>query len=214
MNIMKRNTKKNVTEGGNKMEGILYMTEIMKRKMMICSMAILIVCLWATASLASWSQWITENGIYGATTYNITKFEVFKLAGTSGLENPGMSNFTAGSWTVDMPNSNYVVATNTKTDISNVTWLFSFTGTSSDSLHLAYLAYTSTGQVFGSYLDFNYGGTSNWSFPMISNSPLELSQFDNTVYNRNASSVPLPPAVFLFGGGLFGLVALRKKIKA
>jgi hypothetical protein len=213
MNIMKRNTTKTVTEGGNKMEGILYMIETMKKRMIICSIAILIVCLWATASFASWSQWIYENGVYGATTYSITKIEVFRLDGTSGLENPGMSNFTAGSWTVQMPNTNYVVATNAEAGISNFNWLFSFTGTSSDSLHLAYLAYTNTGEVFGSYLDRNYG-SSNWTFPMISTTALTSTQFDNTVYNRNASSVPLPPAVFLFGGGLFGLAALRKKIKA
>lgn len=203
--------KLTILKGGNNMETILPTVGIWK-KMIICFMAVLFVSFLATASFASWSQSINENGIYGATTYNITKFEVFKLAGTSGLETPGMSNFTAGSWTVQMPNTNYVVATNATAGISNVTWLFSFTGTSSDSLHLAYLVYTSTGQVFGSYLDRNYG-SSNWSFPMISNSPLTLSQINNPVYNRNASSVPIPPAVFLFSGGLFGLAALRKKIK-
>ena len=77
-------------------------------------MAILIICLWATASFASWSVVFNENGVYGGVTYNITKIEVFKLAGTSGLESPGMSNFTAGSWTVKMPNANYVVATNAR----------------------------------------------------------------------------------------------------
>jgi hypothetical protein len=190
------------------MEGILYMIETTKKKMVIYSVAVLIVCFWATTSFASWSQWINENGIYGTTTYNITKIEVFRLDGTSGLENPGMSNFTAGSWTAQMPNTNYVVATNATAGISNFNWLFSFTGTSSDSLHLAYLVYTDTNQVFGSYLDRNYG-SSNWNFPTIQNLVI-----NDPVYNRTASSVPLPPAVFLFSGGLFGLVALRKKIKA
>ena len=105
-----------------------------------------------------------------------------------------------------MPNANYVVATNTTAGISNFNWLFSFTGTSTDSIHLAYLAYTSTGQVFGSYLNFNYGGTSNWSFP-------EIQNLNPLAYNRTgASSVPIPPAALLFGTGLVGLVGLRKKL--
>jgi hypothetical protein len=202
---MKSNTIKTFTERRNQMEGISYMTEIMKKKIIICFMTILIICLWATVSFASWSVGFGENGVYGGTTYSITKVEVFMLDGTSGLEGPGMSNFTAGTWTVNMPNSNYVVATNA--GISNFNWLFSFTGASSDSLQLAYLAYTSTGQVFGCYLNYNYG-TSSWTFPTIDN-------FDpnDPIYNRSNSSVPLPPAVFLFSGGLFSLVALRKKIK-
>ena len=168
-------------------------------------MVILIVCLWVTASFGSWSVGFGENGLYNGMTYSITKVEVFKLDGTSGLENPGMSNFTAGSWTVQMPNTNYVVATNA--GISNFSWLFSFTGTSSDSLHLAYMVYTSTNDVFGSYINFNYG-SSGWSIP-------EIPDFNpnNPDYDRTASSVPVPPAIFLFSGGLFSLVALRKKIR-
>jgi hypothetical protein len=194
------------------MEGTLNMTETMKRKMIICSMAVLFVCFSATASFASWSQSFNENGIYGLTTYNITKIEVFKLTGTSDLENPGMGSFTAGSWTVQMPNTNYVVATNATADISNFNWLFSFTGTSADSVHLAYLVYTSDGKVFGTSLD--YYGASTWSYPMISDTPLTESQIKNPAYNRSSSAVPLPPAVFLFGTGLLSLVGLRKQLKA
>ena len=195
---------KTFTERRNQMEGILYMIETTKKKIIICSMAIFIICLWATALFASWSVGFGENGIYGGTTYSITKVEVFKLDGTSGLEGHGMSNFTAGTWTVQMPNTNYVVATNA--GVSNFNWLFSFLGTPTDSLHLAYLVYTSTGEVFGSYIDYNYGGNSNWSIP-------EIPDVNPNIYDRNDSPVPLPPAVFLFSGGLFSLVALRKKIK-
>ena len=197
------------------MRAILQTAKISRKKIVICLMAVLCIFLWAGASFASWSQTFSEDGVYDGKTYNITKIEVFKLDGTSGLENPGMSNFTGSSWTVAMPNTNYVVATNTKGGgTSNFNWLFSFTGVSSDSLHLAYLAYTSNGKVFGQYIDYNYGSTSNWSFPMISNTALTLDQINNPAYNRNSSAVPLPPAVFLFGTGLLSLVGLRKKLKA
>jgi len=189
------------------MEGILHSVEIVRKKIIISSIMILIICFWATAVFASWSVWFGENGVYGSTTYNITKIEVFKLDGTSGLESPAMGNFTAGSWTVNMPNTNYAVATNATPGISTFNWLFSFLGASTDSLHLAYIAYTSTGQAFGSYMNFNYGGITGWSVP-------EIPDFNpnDPDYDRTASSVPLPPAVFLFSGGLLSLVALRKKI--
>jgi hypothetical protein len=204
----KGNTTK-ATQGAIDMKRILNITKTMEKKITICSMAILIACLWATASFASWSSGLNENGIYGTTTYNITKVEVFKLDGTSGFEGPGMSNLTPGSWTVSMPNANYVVATDaTPGGTSYFGWLFSFTGASTDSLHLAYLAYTSTGEVFGTYINYNYG-SSGLSF-------LEITDFNpnDPIYDRTpASAVPIPPTVFLFSGGLFSLVALRKKIK-
>ncbi|MBA3037597.1 MAG: hypothetical protein FP814_14030 [Desulfobacterium sp.] len=187
------------------MIGTLQTTEIRKQKIAICLMVVfLLTCLCATASFASWSQGFSENGIYDSQTYRITGIEVFKLGGTSSLESPGMSNFSAGTtWTVDMPNSNYVLATNS-TPISNFSWLFSFTGTSSDSLHLAYLAYASTGEVFGSYLDFNSG---SWSIPTIS----DLNTNDEAFNRSTPSAVPIPPSVFMLGTGLLCLVGLRRK---
>ena len=176
------------------------------KNLTVCLMAALFTCLFATASFADWSQWFNENGIYPGGTYNITKLEVFKLDGNSNLASPGMSNFTAGSWTTQMPNSNYVIATNVPAGTSNFNWLFTFTGTSSDSISLAYLAYTSTNKVFGQNLYFNYGGTSGWSYPVISN--LNVS-----AYNRT-SSVPIPAAVYLLGAGLLGIVGLRRKLTA
>lgn len=156
-----------------------------------------------TIAFADWSQEFNENGIYNGTTYSITKIEVFKLAGTSDLASPGMSNFTAGTWTTQMPNSTYAVATNA--GVSNFNWLFTFTGTSSSSISLNYLAYTSTGQVFGTALNFNYSGTSGWSTPDITNVDV-----NNPVYNR--SPVPVPPTVLLLGAGLIGVTVLRKRI--
>ncbi|HVN96968.1 MAG TPA: hypothetical protein VMT62_11100, partial [Syntrophorhabdaceae bacterium] len=64
------------------------------------------------------------------------------------------------------------------------------------------------GQVFGSYLNYNYGGSSTWNFPTITN----LNVNDPT-YNRTPSSVPIPPAVYLFFAGLLSLIGLRKKLK-
>jgi len=185
------------------MEGVLSITEILRKKAIVCSMAILIVFLWVAISSASCPTGFGENGIYDGVTYNIVKIEVFDLGGTSDFEAPGMYNFTAGTWTVQMPNTKYVLATNA-TPISNFNWFFSFTGTSADTGHLAYLAHASTGEIFGTYID--YSGSS-WTVPAIAG-------FDpnDPAYDRTASSVPLPPAVFLFSGGLLSLVALRKKI--
>jgi len=177
------------------------------RNIAVCLVAALFTCLFANASFADWTQSINENGVYDGTTYTINKIEVFKLDGTSSLASPGMSNFTAGTWTAQMPNTNYVVATNVTPGISNFNWLFSFTGDSSGSISLAYLAYASTGQVFGTNLNFNYGGTSGWSFPTIQN-----LNVNDPAYNRTGSPVPIPPAVYLLSAGLLSLVGLRKKL--
>jgi hypothetical protein len=193
----------------NIMRGIIQASGIPKSKLAMCLMAILFTCLWADISFASWSQLFTEDGVYDTKTYKIIKIEVFKLDGTSGFENPGMSSFSKNPWTVDMPNDNYIIATNTKAGgTNNFNWIFSFTGTSTDSLHLAYLAYTNSNKVFGQYIDFNYGSKPSWSFPTIQN-----LNINNPAYNRSsASSVPIPPAVYMFGAGLLSLVGLRKKI--
>ncbi|MBA4391376.1 MAG: hypothetical protein C0399_10615 [Syntrophus sp. (in: bacteria)] len=190
------------------MKSILLSIRILKNGIAVCLMTVFLICLWGAPSFASWSQGLNENGIYDGITYNITKIEVFKLSGTSSLENPGMSGFTAGSWTTQLPNPNYVVATNTALNTSNFNWTFSFTGTSSDSLHLAYLAYTSDNKVFGSYLNFNYSGTNNWSFPTITN----LNTNDPVFKRTAAAPVPVPPAILLLATGLCSLVGLRKKL--
>jgi len=182
------------------------------KKMIVCSVAILFVCFSATASFASWSQGFSENGLYNGTTYSITKIEVFKLSGNRDLADPGAGNFSPGSWTVQKPNTDYVLATNTATNTSNFNWLFYFTGNQNGSkLELAYLAYTTTGSVFGSYLNLN---KNTWTNPMISNTALTASQINDPRFNRTGAAVPIPPAVFLFGTGLLGLAGLRKKIKA
>lgn len=181
--------------------------------MVIFLMTVLFTCLWAGVSFASWSQGFSENGLYDGTTYSITKIEVFKLSGNRDFESPGMGNFSAGSWTVQMPNANYVLSTNTSTNTSNFSWLLYFTkGQGGSKLDLAYLAYTSDGQVFGTYL--NRSNNNAWTYPVISNTALTVSQINDPRFDRTGAAVPIPPAVFLFSGGLLSLVALRKKIKA
>jgi hypothetical protein len=71
---------------------------------------------------------------------------------------------------------------------------------------------TSSGQVFGTYL--NRSNNNTWTYPMISNTALTVSQINDSRFNPTNAAVTIPPAVFLFSGGLFGLMALRKKIKA
>ncbi|MBU1052217.1 MAG: PEP-CTERM sorting domain-containing protein [Proteobacteria bacterium] len=181
------------------MKKILNRTEIRMQKTVICFISVLLICLWSTSLFASWSQEFNENGVYGGKSYKITGIEVFKINGTSDFEGTGMSNFSPGTWTVERPNSDYVVATNIK-GIRDFTWLFSFTGTTEDTLELAYLAYTSTGKVFGSYLNFDSG---DWSYPTLSN-------LDELTFNRTTSAVPIPSTVFLFGAGLLGFVGILR----
>jgi hypothetical protein len=204
--------KPTIIERGNDMRGIIQKARIPKKRMVICLMAVLFTFLWAGVSFASWSQGFSENGLYDGTVYSITKIEVFDLGGNRDFESPGMGNFSAGSWTVQMPNTNYVLATNASTNTSNFNWLFYFDKNQNGSrLDLAYLAYTSSGQVFGTYLNRN---SNTWTYPVISNTPLTLSQINDPRFDRTGAAVPIPPAVFLFSGGLLSLVALRKKIKA
>jgi hypothetical protein len=201
--------KLKTTKGGDSMETTSQTSGIVN-KMIVCFMAVIFVCFSAAASLASWSQGFSENGLRDGITYSITKIEVFKLSGNRNFESPGAGSFSTGSWTVQMPNSNYVLATNAATNTTNFNWLLYFTGNRNGSkLDLAYLAYTSSGQVFGTYLN---RANNAWTYPVISNTALTLSQINDPRFNRTGTAVPIPPAVFLFSGGLFGLMALRKRI--
>jgi hypothetical protein len=212
MKTTMRKLKPIIIERGNVMRGIMQTAEMPKKKLAICFMAVLFTCLWTGASFASWSQQFSENGIYNGTTYSITKIEVFDLGGNRDFESPGMGNFSAGSWTVQMPNADYVLATNASANTSNFSWLFYFDkGQNNSRLELAYLAYTSSGQVYGTYLNRN---NNTWAYPMISNTPLTLSQIHDPRFDRTGAAVPIPPAVFLFSGGLLSFVVLRKKIRA
>jgi hypothetical protein len=202
-----------VMEGSDSMGAIRHTAGIAK-KVIICTVAILFVSFSAAASFASWSQGFSEAGLYDGTAYNITKIEVFKLSGNRNFESPGAAGFSAGSWTVQKPNTDYILATNAATNTTSFNWILYFTGnTNGSKLELAYLAYTSSGQVFGTYLNRS-NKNNTWTYPMISNTPLTLSQINDSRFDRTGAAVPIPPAVFLFSGGLFGLMALRKKIKA
>lgn len=189
------------------METILIISEETKKKMLIYVMALTAICLWASVSFADFSKTLHENGEYNGAVYNITKVEIFNLDGSNrDFSNPGIGNFSAGSWTVQMPNADWILATNTMTGTSAFYFTLFFTKNDSGSkLDLAYLAYTSTGEVFGTYLKRN---SNSWSFPVITN-----LNINDPAFNRTGAPVPLPPAVYLFSGGLLGLAFLRKKIR-
>ena len=176
------------------MKRILNITKTMEKKIAICSIAILVVCFWATASFADFSRSFSENGVYNGTQYSIVKIEVFNLS-TSNREfaSPGAGDFSAGSWTVQMPNADWVLATNaTPGGTSSFSWTDYFTGNSNRAvLNLAYLAYTSTGEVYGTYINLNGG---NWTYPVISNTPLTPAQindprFNRTIYTRSSDRI-------------------------
>jgi hypothetical protein len=189
------------------MKRVLNKTKTMEKKITICSIAILVVCFWATASFAAFSRGFSENGIYGGTQYGITKIEIFNLdTSNRDFASPGAGNFSAGSWTVQMPNTDWLLVTNaTPGGTNSFDWTLYLRGNSNGAkLNLAYLAYTTTGDVYGTYINLNKG---SWAYPTITNLNVNDPRFD-----RTGAPVPIPPAVFLFGGGLVGLMALRKKI--
>jgi len=189
------------------MEGVLSISKTMKKRLLISLIALTVICIWASVSLAAFTTDLYENGDYNGTIYNITKIEIFNLDDSNrDFNSPGMGGFSTGSWTVQMPNPDWVLATNTATGTSGFYFTLFFTGNSSGSkLNLAYLAYTSTGEVFGTYLRKN---GSNWNFPVITN-----LNVNDPAFNRTGAPVPLPPALYLFSGGLLGLALLRKKIR-
>lgn len=196
------------------MKLILNITKTIEKKIIICSIAILIVCLWATASFANFSREFSEDGIYNSTQYNIVKIEIFNLSASNrDFASPGAGNFSAGSWAVQMPNADWVLATNaTPGGTQSFNWTGYFMGNPSwpngAKLYLAYLAYTITGDVYGSYINLK-GGT--WTYPVISNTPLTLAQINDPRFNRTGTITPVPPTVFLLGAGLIGMAVLRKR---
>jgi hypothetical protein len=204
-------TKSSINDGKIRMKRKLEMTG-KTNGTAICLVAVLFTCLWATASFANFSQAFSENGIYEGTQTSITKIEIFDLS-TSNRDFASpvpAGNFSAGSWTVQLPNTDMVLATNaTPGGTNSFNWTLYFTGQANGAVvNVAYLAYTSTGKVYGTNINLNGG---SWTYPTISDMPLTLSQINNPSYNRTGAPVPIPPTVFLFGGGLVSLVALRKK---
>ena len=80
-----------------------------------------------------------------------------------------------------------------------------FAGNSNRAVvNLAYLAYTSTGEVYGTYINFNNG---TWSYTIIANPDINDPRF-----NRTGAPTPVPPTVFLLGAGLIGMAVLRKRV--
>jgi hypothetical protein len=207
---MRRETQqKPARKGMINMKDIVNIAGKMEKMIMIFSVATLIVCFCTAASFASFSMQVSESGIYGGTTYDIKKIEVFDLGSKREFENPYAGNFSAGSWTAQMPNTNYVLATNASADTSNFNWTLYFTGNKSGAkLDLAYLVWTSTGEVYGTYLT-KKGNATALTYTTIAGLNINDPRFD-----RTGATVPIPPAVFLFGGGLLGLAVLRKKIRA
>jgi hypothetical protein len=189
------------------MKSVLNITKATEKKLTVCSIAILVVCLWATASFAAFSRGFSEDGTYNGTQYNIVKIEIFNLSASNrDFASPGAGGFSAGTWTVQMYNIDWVLATNaTPGGTSSFSWTDYFAGAQNGAvLELAYLAYTSTGEVYGTYINFKNG---KWTYSTIS--PLDIN---DPRFNRTGAPTPVPPTVFLLGAGLIGMAVLRKRV--
>ena len=180
-----------------------------KKAMIICFMAFLFFSLCATTSFATFSMQFSEDGVYNGTSYNITRIEIFDLGGNRDFTSPGLNNFSAGTWTVNMPSINYVTAVNTTPGgTGSFEWTLWLTGAQRNAkLDLAYLVYTSTGDVYGTYINLNKG---TWTFPTIS--PFDPNDPRFVTLRGGLAPVPVPPTVFLLGAGLIGVAVLRKRV--
>ena len=194
--------------GGYCMKEAAHRRGTMIKKMVLCLAAILVTGFWASTSFAAWSQEFYENGIFEGKDYNIVKIEIFDLGGTTDLNGNGLSNFSAGKWTVNKVTDNYVVAVNGNTNTSDFNWVLSLTGQRPKmDANLAYIVYTADGKAFGQFLNFK---NNKWDTPMIAN-----FNVNDPMFNRGGTApVPIPPAALLLGTGLVSLVSLRKKLKA
>ncbi|HVN96695.1 MAG TPA: PEP-CTERM sorting domain-containing protein [Syntrophorhabdaceae bacterium] len=180
-------------------------------RIIICLVAVLFVCLTAATSFASWSVQFSQDQVWGNHSDKLDKIEIFDVSSTGGnMENPGMGQFSKGSWTVDMPNSNYSVAT--ESGVNNFSWNVYLSGTStsptSNPITLAALAYIKNqGGYYGTWMTYT-ASTQTWTFATIQNLNLNDPRF-----NRTASAVPVPSTVLLLVTGFLSLAGLRKKLK-
>lgn len=167
------------------------------------------------AARADWGFRMGDNGyIPGGSDVGFSKIEFFipDVSQNAGItwSGEGVGNFSNTQWNSDRINPTYVLATGSRIT-GSLYWDFLFTGTVPADFRLDYLVYTninSSNPAFGISMtikngipDFTSGG---WT---------SLDIMNLSAYNRTSAAVPVPPAVFLLGAGLVGVVMLRKKVR-
>jgi hypothetical protein len=157
-----------------------------------------------THALASWSQSLYENGLYGdpAVHYDFTKYEGFIVSDPAQTQWEDFIPADSG-WTSTIVNPTYAVMEGPAVAGLNFTTFFSgnyYPGFAWDVVVWSGNQIIGGGRLSGgSSLSFDeYDVTDSSVVSMLSS------------YNR--SPVPIPSAAWLFGAGLIGFIGARRRL--
>jgi len=190
--------------------------EYMKRILLTAALSVLMTfaCMPSIVS-ADWSiSFGDDGGDPGHNShYNFDRVDFFIPSVNSGITwaGSGVSNFSLPGWTVPIQIPTYVQATNTLTPASILFWTLSFTGSSAPSnFILDYVVYAANSPVYGITMSIPNGNINFNQAPLGQSGWTTMSSSQLATYSNSA--VPVPSAILLFGTGLVGIAALRKRI--
>jgi hypothetical protein len=144
--------------------------------------------------VGSWTQRFQEDGLYDGVHYDFDLLAVRVVSGPS-LENPGLINFSVGTWDLVYENPAGTLASAGGSTVGYLQWDFVFSGTTAQPFQLDYAVFAGGTLVGTCGIQWGPG----WSYPSTSWTPTQ------------AEVVPVPAAVLL---GMLGLgvagIKLRK----
>jgi hypothetical protein len=169
----------------------------MKKTGLILGAALLALIFIAPSSaIASWSESLFENGWYGGSHYDFTKYEGFIVSDPEKTSFEGFTPANSG-WETTIVNPGYAFMSGPAVSGLNFTALFS--GEKYNGFTWDVVAWEGDKIIGGGRIVEG----SSFSFT-------EFSAADVPSYNRN-SPVPVPAPFLLLASGLIGLVGIKRK---